>query len=122
MASLRNYEGSFPDISELIGVSIITVFPNIRHAFDSEEKQICPRVGEPIDVGILERLLGSETFRQAYFVPNDEDDVRPRCPFSLDDETKVLEYAPVRNTLGQFIESRVKMEQLVMARINNLIA
>ncbi len=34
IASLRNYDNFFPDITELMGVAIITVFPNIRNQFD----------------------------------------------------------------------------------------
>ena len=122
VASLRNYEGSFPDITELIGVPIITVFPNIRRAFDSEEKEIDPQaIKKPPDQFILEGLLNSELFRQACYIPEeDNDDVKPRSPFLLEDEEKVLEYLPVKNTLGQFCEYRIKMGELVKHHISTM--
>jgi len=123
IASLRNYEDSFPDIEEMMGVPIITVFPNIRHDFDAEARKIDPKgIEKPIDDEILERLLKSELFRQAYYLPDDDDDVKPRSPFTLEDEEKVLEYLPVKNTLGQFCEYRVRMGRLVRQRISNLAA
>lgn len=121
IASLRNYEGSFPDITELIGVPIITVFPNIRRAFDAEEREIdANRIEEPVDDKVLEGLLRSELFKQAYYV-SDDGDVKPSSPFYLEDEEKVLEYPPVKNTLGQFCEYRIKTGQLVRQRIDYLI-
>lgn len=120
VASLRNYEGSFPDITELIGAPIITVFPNIRRTFDSKERVIDPAgIEKPMDDGLLEKLLRSELFRQAYYDP-DDDNYKPNLPFSLEDEENVLNYPPVKNTMGQFSEYRIKMGRMVRGRINFL--
>jgi transaldolase len=121
VASLRNYEGSFPDITELVGVPIITVFPNIRRDFDSEGVEINPmQIEKPVDDKILEKLFKSELFKQAYYATDDNDEMRPSSPFSLNDEEKVLEYPPVRNTLGQFCEYRIKMREFVRCRLSTL--
>lgn len=121
IASLRNYDGSFPDISEVIGVPVITVFPDIRCAFDAEERQIDPkRIEKPVDGEILQALLKSDLFRQAYHVPDDPEDMKPCSPFSLSNEERVLEFPPVKHTAGQFSEYRFKMGELVRNRIHIL--
>jgi len=121
VASLRNYEGSFPDITEVVGVPILTVFPNIRRAFDAECRGIDPdAVEKPIDEKILETLLRSELFRQAYQLPEDHGDIKPRFALSLDDNEEVLNYPPVKNTIGQFCEYRLKTGELVMNHLLDL--
>ena len=123
IASLRDYEGSFPDITEVVGVSVITVFPNIRRAFDSEEKWIeAEAIERPIDGETLRNLLRSQLFKQAYFVQEDPAEMKPSMPFFLEDEAKVIEYAPVKNTLGQFCDFRIKLEELIRDRISNLLS
>jgi hypothetical protein len=132
VASLRIYEGepgscclptAFPDISEQLGTGIITVFPNIRHAFDALE-QIClkpTRVAEPTPEHVLEVLQHSEIFRQAYYVADsawvsDDSRFKPACELTLEDEESVFLYPPVYNTLTQFAESYDRFVARILER------
>ena len=58
------------DITEVTGASIISVFPNIRRAFDTQTQvKLDPqRIEMSIADGILEVLKHSEIFKQAYYV------------------------------------------------------
>jgi hypothetical protein len=135
VASLRIYEGngyenlpsSYPDITEVLGTGIITVFPDIRRAFDQvPEIELRPQqVDEEISDEILEILSHSEIFRQAYFVANGdwgvEDDkrFRPSSELTLDDEAGTLAWAPVHNTLTQFIDSYDELVTRIRERKNS---
>jgi hypothetical protein len=119
VASLRNYEDSIPDITELVGAPIITVFPNIRRSFDSKEREINPKsIEKPLVSVTFEKLLKSELFKQAYYTHSDDSRVKPSSPISLENEQEVLNYPSVKNTLGQFSEYRIKTGKLVRQRIN----
>jgi len=131
VASLRIYEGpgygklpsAFPDITEQVGTSIITVFPNVRRAFDAlPQIALDPRrVEEPVPAHVLEVLTHSEIFKQGYYVADSEwvaDDSRfkPEYELVLEDEEKVFEYPPVYNTLTQFSEGYDRFVQRVLER------
>ena len=121
VASLRIYEGyvydglpsKFPDITEVLGTGVISVFPDVRRAFDLEsDLGLAPRqVEEPLDDDILEVLSHSEIFRQAYYVadrewvPDEDQRFRPQRELTLGDEEGTVSWPPVRDTLGQFMKS-----------------
>jgi len=132
VASLRIYDDGpgydrlpsvFPDITEQVGTSIITVFPNVRHAFDALHRiDLDPhRVDEPVPDHVLETLTHSEIFKQAYYVGDPEwvaDDSRfkPQNVLTLEDEERVFEYPPVYNTLTQFSEGYDRFVQRILER------
>ena len=120
IASMRVYEGDayrglpspIPDISEAVGTGILTVFPNVRRAYDRLAG--LPIDGRQIDAPAPERMLPtlahSEIFRQAYFlnVPGwgeDGAEMAPAHPLDLDDEAATADWLPVRNTLNEFCKA-----------------
>jgi len=121
VASLRVYGGKgyealptpVPDISEVIGTGIITIFPNVRHAFDALlPMELDPRrVETPVPDRVLEVLRHSEVFKQAYHIGNpdwlEEEDgrFRPDRILRLEDEAAVVEWLPVKNTIAEFCAS-----------------
>ena len=118
IASLRIYEGDgyeelpspFPDITETIGAGVISVFPNIRHAFDGRDAMAFDpvRIEQTVPAHILRTLAHSEIFRQAYYVadrdwvPVEDERFRPDYELTLDDKAAVAEWAPIYNTLTGF--------------------
>jgi hypothetical protein len=136
VASLRIYEGNgyeslpnaFPDITEITGASIISVFPNVRRAFDTRsEIELAPRrIETPIADDILEVLKHSGIFKQAYYVEDegwvaDEDSrFRPDYQLTLADETATATWAPVHNTLTEFCNSYDQFVQRILERRNML--
>lgn len=124
IASLRIYDPDtwIPDISELWGIPLLTVFPNVRRAFDSKSR--------PLDVGTagnttpaeaMETMGESEIFRQAWWLPGDDDSIKPATPLSLaaDDQVAVVAWPPVAQTLDQFIDLYDQMSKAVRGRINS---
>jgi len=121
VASLRIYDGpgyenlpsAFPDITETLGTATISVFPNVRRAFDAvPDIKLCPtRVDEDVPEEMLGILSHSEIFRQAYYVadrdwvPNEDERFRPANELTLEDEASTLAWAPINHTLTQFIDS-----------------
>lgn len=116
VASLRIYEGpgyenlpgAFPDITEMIGTGILSVFPNIRRAFDQQpEMKLEPRrIETPIPADILSRLAHSEIFRQAYYVAElDGPHFKPEVELALADTGAVAAWLPISNTLTEFVKS-----------------
>lgn len=117
IASLRIYAGeaysglpsAFPDITEVLGTGIVTIFPNIRRAFDSASGiSLDPgRIGEPVPDGILEVLRHSEIFKQAHWVADSSNDLllRPARPLDLEDAGATAGWPPVRDTLAEFIQA-----------------
>jgi hypothetical protein len=120
IASMRIYEGEnyaalpspIPDISEVVGTGILTVFPNVRRAFDSlpgialEPQQI--ESSPPRDM--LPILAHSENFRQAYYLDlpgwgTDGPEMRPAQVLTLEDEAATAGWLPVRNTLNEFCKA-----------------
>jgi hypothetical protein len=132
VASLRIYEGdgyenlpsSFPDITETLGTGVISVFPNVRRAFDRvPEIELKPRqVVEEVPDGILEVLSHSEIFRQAYYVadrgwlPEEDERFRPIYELTLEDEAGTFSWAPIHHTLMQFIDSYDTLVRRVLER------
>jgi transaldolase len=121
VASLRIYEGdgyenlpsAFPDITEILGTGVLTVFPDVRRAFDRvPEIELKPRqVEKEVPAEILKVLSHSEIFRQAYYVadrdwvPEEDERFRPIYELTLEDKAGTISWAPVHHTLTQFIDS-----------------
>ncbi|MCJ7675385.1 MAG: transaldolase family protein [Sedimentisphaerales bacterium] len=146
VASLRIYDDWIPDISQLWGCPVITIFPNVRRKFDISPAtrgqglppaQACPEPVERVRGSIeftgdsvlgatpddqLKVLLESEIFRQAWWVPGDPEQYRPKRVLTLEtkDSEALLKWPPVANTLGEFIDLYEKMGQMVKERIRNL--
>lgn len=120
VASLRIYKGdgyerlpsAYPDITEILGASILSVFPNVRRPFDQVPALAWEpmRIEAPVPDEVLEVLSHSEIFRQAYYVADrawlpEQDGFKPDDELTLDDEAAVAAWAPIRNTLGGFQQS-----------------
>ena len=133
VASLRIYKegpgydrlpSPYPDITEDVGTGIITVFPNVRRAFDAEPRiELDPlRVEEPVPERALEVLAHSEIFRQAYYVadrswvPEEDERLRPEYELVLEDEEAVAAWPPVYNTLTQFGEGYDRFVERLVGR------
>ncbi len=122
IASLRNYNNFFPDITELMGAPIVTVFPNIRNQFDSNPHDIDPMsIQNPVDVSILKSLCKSEIFKQAYYLPGDSEEFKPELVLSLDKTEEVQNWIPVKGTLGAFIQARKITEKKLQERMEGVI-
>jgi hypothetical protein len=124
IASLRIYEGAeggwIPDVSELWGIPLITVFPNVRRAFDAVERNARPGAVKDTTPGdAMETMAKSTIFRQAWWLPGDGDDFCPDPVLTLEteDDDAVLAWAPVRQTFDQFIDFYRQMGEAVSARI-----
>jgi len=132
IASLRIYEGDgyerlpsvIPDITETLGASIISVFPNIRRAFDGRpEFALVPRrIESPVPDAILETLAHSELFKQAYYVddrhwlPEGDERFRPNRELTLEDEAATAAWVPVHHTLTQFCNAYDAFVQRILER------
>ena len=133
VASLRVYEGfgydalpsGFPDITEVLGSGVISVFPNVRRAFDlaSDLNFVPNSVETPLEEGILEVLSHSEILRQAYYVadrgwvPDGDERFKPSYELTLADEDGVLAWSPIRDTLGQFMKSYESLVERITQRM-----
>jgi transaldolase len=123
IASLRIYGDWIPDISELWGCPVITIFPNVRRAWDAHPRDfdgkavlgVTPRKD-------LEIMLKSEIFRQAWWMPGDPVEWKPARVLTLDpaDAEELAKWPPVAQTLGQFIDLYDQMGQLVVGRMKAL--
>lgn len=132
VASLRIYEGNsyqglpnaFPDITEIVGTSILSVFPNVRRPFDAQpEIELEPRrIESPIPDDVMEILAHSEIFKQAYYVsdrnwiPEGDKFFQPDYELTLQDEEGTAAWTPVYNTLTQFCDSYDTFVQRILAR------
>lgn len=128
IASLRFYTGPgyealpspFPDITETIGTGIVTVFPNIRHAFDAQPAMTLDPGGiaRPVPEHVFGVLRHSQIFRQAYWVPElgDDDGWRPEAPFTLEDAQANAAWPPVSNTLNEFMKAYDTFVDRILAR------
>jgi hypothetical protein len=121
VASLRIYRGdlhkelpsAFPDVTEIIGTSILSVYPNVRRAFDAQaEVWLAPQqMASPVPENVLETLTHSEIFKQAYYVadqewvPNEDERFRPDYELTLEDEAGTAAWQPVHDTLSSFSAS-----------------
>ncbi|HOQ98592.1 MAG TPA: transaldolase family protein [Anaerolineae bacterium] len=132
IASLRIYEGenyrhlpsSFLDITEALGTGILSVFPNVRRAFDAlPQLELDPqRIDRPVPDEILDILAHSELFRQAYYVGDrnwlseGDERFRPSHELTLDDEQAVADWLPVHATLAEFCKVYDTFVQRILAR------
>ncbi|NIN97379.1 MAG: hypothetical protein GTN93_19920 [Anaerolineae bacterium] len=132
VASLRIYRGdgygglpsAFPDVTETLGASIISVFPNVRRPFDQQsETRLEPmRIEVPVSDDVLAVLAHSEIFKQAYYVADrdwvaaEDGRFRPDYELTLDDEDAVVAWAPVHNTLTGFQDSYDTFVQRILGR------
>ncbi len=132
IASARVYEGPhheglphpYMDLTEIVGISLITVFPKIRHPFDA-----LPNPGfrgnsvdEPIPEEVLAVLAHSEMFKQGYYVadprwlPDEEERFRPEHALTLADEAAVAAWSPARTTLAEFGKAYDKFVERLLER------
>ncbi len=132
IASLRVYEGegydglpsAFPDMTEILGTSLLSVFPNVRRAFDAGPGlELEPeRIAEPVPDEALRVLQHSEIFKQAYYVADtewvgEEDErFRPDRELALEDEEAVFAWPPVHATLTQFMDAYDGFVDRIMER------
>jgi transaldolase len=121
IASLRIYGEWIPDLTELWGVPLVTIFPNVRRAYDlAPRPPPAPALSAATPPEALEVLLRSEIFRQAWWTEADGDRGRPARPLSLApaDAAAVAAWAPVGETLAQFIGTFDEMRTMVRARLS----
>ncbi len=126
IASLRIYQGesyqalpsAFPDITEITGAKLLSVFPNVRYAYDhAAPVNIHPdQIEAPLPAGIMDILAHSEIFKQAYFMPGDDRSLQPAQELALDDEQGTFSWPPVYNTLTEFIKSYNTLMQHISER------
>jgi transaldolase len=138
IASLRIYEGdgyaglpsAFPDVTEVLGAGIISVFPNVRRPFDAQSELVLDprRIDSPVPEEILETLTHSEIFKQAYYVADrdwiaqEDERFRPDRELRLQDEANVAAWPPVHNTLSEFIRSYDSFVARILERQRRLLA
>jgi hypothetical protein len=131
IASLRIYQGesyrglpsAFPDITEITGARLLSVFPNVRYAYDHAapvDIQPCQIEAQPPD-GVIDILMYSEIFKQAYYMPGDEQRLQPAQELTLQDEQGTFTWPPVLNTLTEFIKSYNTLVQNISERKAQLI-
>lgn len=124
IASLRIYDDWIPDISELWGSPVITIFPDIRRVFDKKNRSFEP---DSILNSTPEKILGvlfeSEIFRQAWWMPGDLESLKPKDELSLQpyDSLKLEKWEPVAKTLGQFVSFYDQMREMVRERIKRIV-
>ncbi len=126
IASLRIYQGehyralpnAFPDITEITGARLLSVFPNVRYAYDHAAPiDIQPQqIEAALPGGVLDVLAHSEIFKQAYYLPGDEARFRPQHELTLQDEPGTFAWQPVYNTLTEFIKSYNTLVQRITER------
>jgi transaldolase len=123
-ASLRIYDDWIPDLSELWGCPVITIFPNVRRKYDSRRRRFDGNavLGTTPDKE-MKILFESEIFRQAWWIPGDSDQHKPKRVLTLEpqDEQALAKWAPVANTLGQFIDLYEDMGKMVRERIKHIV-
>jgi len=123
IASLRIYGDWLPDISELWGCPVITIFPNVRRTWDSHTREFKGRsVLDITPAEDMEIMWKGEVFRQAWWMPGDSEDIKPARELTLDpkDADAVIVWPPVANTIGQFIDLYDQMGAMVQARMKTL--
>lgn len=135
IASLRIYQGemyadlpsAFPDITETMGARLLSVFPNIRRAFDHSSgiHLYSHQIAEPAPEHVLQVLEHSEIFKQAYYASGqghqiiEEDRFRPSSELRLEDEARVFTWPPVHHTLTEFINSYNHLVERLAERKRN---
>jgi len=123
VASLRVYDDWIPDMTELWGVPVITVFPNVRRQFDRRKRDfVGASVLNTTPPEAMDVLSRSEIFRQAWWTPGDPEKWKPKRMPTLEpeDSEALAAWPPVANTLGQFIDLYEQMGEMVKTRITHL--
>ncbi len=132
IASLRVYDGegyrglpsTIPDITETVGTGVITIYPNIRRAFDAAGAlELDPRrIDEPVPEAVFGTLRHSEIFKQAYWTADGQNDprLRPAQPLDLADTGATAGWLPVRNTLAEFVKAYDGFVARIIQRRANL--
>ncbi len=123
IASLRIYDDWLPDISELWGVPAITIFPNVRRTFDLHPREIDPNaIAGRTPPQAIDTMLSSEIFRQAWWTEKDGSHGKPNRPLSMSrlDDDAVANWAPVKQTLDQFIDGYRLMNGMILDRLKSL--
>lgn len=124
IASLRIYGDWLPDISEVWGVPCITVFPNVRRVFDAHPREIRgDSVTEETPREAIRTMFASELFCQAWWTPEDGEEGKPGTPLTLEPKNAdaVASWTPVRQTLDQFIDVYLTMNQMILGRLEHLV-
>jgi len=107
-ASLRNYGDDIPDLTELWGSPLITIFPNAREVFDRAKREITLKaIFRKTSKSVLDTLKKSKQFCQAYWYEGDGTETKPEhyIPFDLEHEKAIINWPPVNATLNQFLDS-----------------
>jgi len=107
-ASLRNYGNDIPDLTELWGSPLITIFPNAREVFDRAKREITLKaIFRKTSKSVLDTLKKSKQFCQAYWYEGDGTETKPEyyIPFDLEHEKAIINWPPVNATLNQFLDS-----------------
>ncbi len=126
VASLRWYTGAgyeglpnpCPDVIDDMGTTVITIFPNIRHALDAAPGLPFDgrAIAAPVPAAALQVLEHSEIFRQSYFLPGDGARFRPAQVVTLEDEAANAAWPPVAATLKEFCGAYDKFVARIAAR------
>ena len=120
-ASLRIYGSDIPDLIELWGFPLITIFPNVRRVYDAVPREITiDRTAGETPADVMAVLHESEIFRQAWWIEGDAPDTRPTQLLVLSDEmeSQVVSWGPITATLDQFLGSYAELE----TRVKRIIA
>ena len=133
IASLRVYTDSayatlpspIPDITEVLGVGILTAFPNVRRAFDRLAPMALEghRIDTPVPQEVFSVLRHSEVFKQAYWLgplaatgESDAPELAPARPLALASRAATAEWIPVANTLSEFCKAYDSFVDRIQAR------
>lgn len=120
IASLRIYDGLIPDVTDLWGIPLITIFPNVRRALDLGKLPLnAESVRVPSEKSVLQGLAKSELFRQAWWLPEEGNAFEPEYPLSMEPlgRDRLFAWAPVFQTLSQFIELYDEMSEMIRDRL-----
>ena len=123
IASLRVYDNWIPDITELWGCPVITIFPDVRRSFDSTKRDFNPlSVNNQTPADQMDIMFESEIFKQAWWTPQDNHRGKPDHALTLyeKDAADLIAWPPVANTLGQFTELYDQMGEMVKNRFIQL--
>jgi transaldolase len=124
IASLRIYDDWIPDISELWGCPVITIFPDVRRKYDSHRREFIDKtVLRATPAQQMNILFESEIFRQAWWVRGDSQEYKPKRVLTLapQDKMSLAKWPPVANTLGQFIDLYEQMSEMIKKRIKHIV-
>jgi len=124
IASLRIYEDWMPDISELWGCPVITIFPDVRRKYDSHRREFIDKtVLRATPAQQMKILFESEIFRQAWWVPGDLEEYKPKRVLTLElqDKMSLVKWPPVADTLGQFVDLYEQMSEMIKERIKHTV-